>query len=336
LIAGTGQANSDDVTSFGPDLDADGISDACDSVDDRTDTDMDGLFDISDSDDDNDGILDKEEGGPYCDNSVETSINTKMTGGVLDYMPNMDLSGMVPLELNNGLYYFDATLHDGSDDSGTPVWSNGIQIRNDQGIGIGDYLYLQTEFVGQKASGDYVDYEFTFPNALEKFSFAVAGLNKTDYVEIVAYNGATEIPISASKNFSDFTPDLSSGLWDVGENRVVGTSPDGGTDVDINFFVVSIVGPITRIVISSGHGDNSDFTSTIAFHTIEGCSQGLGTDTDDDGIKNYLDIDSDGDGCSDADEAYGVQGTDSNSDGTWGDVITLNEVNGNGLVVGAG
>ncbi|MFZ3575678.1 hypothetical protein ACOJ8H_08795, partial [Tenacibaculum finnmarkense] len=49
---------------------------------------------------------------------------------------------------------------------------------------------------------------------------------------------------------------------------------------------------------------------------------------------DFLNIDSDGDGCSDANEAYNNANTDTNSDGTYGGVITSAEVNANGLVTG--
>ena len=44
-------------------------------------------------------------------------------------------------------------------------------------------------------------------------------------------------------------------------------------------------------------------------------------DKDQDGIADQFDTDSDNDGCNDADEAYGVSGTDSNGDGTFGGVV---------------
>jgi hypothetical protein len=59
-------------------------------------------------------------------------------------------------------------------------------------------------------------------------------------------------------------------------------------------------------------------------------------DTDNDGIPNYLDLDSDNDGCPDADEVYGVEGTDSNGDGTFGGVITPAGVDASGKVLIAG
>ncbi|MCG8225547.1 hypothetical protein J2Q12_07775, partial [Tenacibaculum finnmarkense genomovar finnmarkense] len=59
------------------------------------------------------------------------------------------------------------------------------------------------------------------------------------------------------------------------------------------------------------------------------------TNTTTDNPVDFLNIDSDGDGCSDANEAYNNATTDTNSDGTYGGVITSAEVDANGLVTGA-
>ncbi|SDG39960.1 PA14 domain-containing protein [Psychroflexus sediminis] len=57
-------------------------------------------------------------------------------------------------------------------------------------------------------------------------------------------------------------------------------------------------------------------------------------DTDGDGIPNYLDLDSDGDGCSDANEYYGLSNADGADDGVFG--VGTPTVDANGLVAGAG
>jgi len=321
LIAGNGQESNLAVVITGPDIDNDGIPDACDTVDDRLDTDNDGIIDLIDIDDDNDGILDADEGGPSCSNSVVNSINTKMLGGVLEYQINEDVSGQLPstpLELNNGAYLFNARFIDGSGDTGTPNWRDGVRIKNDQGPTIGDYLFMQPQMVGQVASGDYVEYEFTFPTPLNHFSFRVAGLNNGDYSEITAFNGATPITITQD-NFSNFNP--SPGDWEVAQNRVIGHNPGGGTDVTINFVTITIQGPVSRVVIASGRGNNTDVASTTAFHTIVGCLPSTGQNSDNDSIPDYLDLDSDNDGCPDALEAgHGISmQLDSTISGPYGD-----------------
>jgi hypothetical protein len=59
----------------------------------------------------------------------------------------------------------------------------------------------------------------------------------------------------------------------------------------------------------------------------------LGGDTDGDGVPDYLDLDSDGDGCSDANEYYGLSNADGGDDGVFGSGIPT--VDADGLVVGA-
>lgn len=60
----------------------------------------------------------------------------------------------------------------------------------------------------------------------------------------------------------------------------------------------------------------------------------LGCDNDNDGIPNYLDTDSDNDGCSDANEAYGAL-VDTNGDGTYGGITGSPQVDASGKVLAA-
>ncbi|MFD2565613.1 beta strand repeat-containing protein, partial [Aquimarina rubra] len=308
-IAGIGQDGNADVITIGPDADNDGIADACDLVDDSGDVDGDGVPDLTDLDDDNDGILDVDEGGPECRDSVVASLNTS------GYTLNTDLSTApgFPLVFDNGNYEFTAVFTDGGADSGTPQWSNGVQVRDDFPT-VNDYIYVQPRNVGQIASGDYVEYIFDFPVALDQFSFIFAGLNNADYAEITAFNGATPITVTPD-NFSDYSPALTSGVWDVSGNRVVGNSSTGGVSVTDNFFRATIEGPITRVIIASGKGNNSNGTVTAGFHSIVACIPGTGQNSDTDLLEDYLDNDSDDDGCPDAIEAAGnFQFTDLNGD----------------------
>ncbi len=58
-------------------------------------------------------------------------------------------------------------------------------------------------------------------------------------------------------------------------------------------------------------------------------------DFDNNGTANQLDLDSDGDGCFDANEAYGLSNADSNGDGTYGGVVGSAEVDATGKVIAA-
>ncbi|MCD8410612.1 cadherin-like domain-containing protein, partial [Tenacibaculum finnmarkense] len=89
---------------------------------------------------------------------------------------------------------------------------------------------------------------------------------------------------------------------------------------------------------NDGKADHSgaDYSDTAGFpdSTFFGLTP-TNTNTITDNPADFLNIDSDGDGCSDANEAYGNANTDTNSDGTYGGVITLAEVDANGLVTDA-
>ncbi|NJM79230.1 MAG: cadherin-like domain-containing protein, partial [Flavobacterium sp.] len=299
------------------------------------DADNDLVLDADDLDDDNDGILDSDEGGPACTNSVVTSLNT------LPYPidTQLEITPGFPLIFDNGNYSFTATLVNGSSDTGTPQWNGGIQVKNDFPV-VNDYIYVQPSSVGQLASGDYVRYEFDFPVALDEFSFIFAGLNNADYAEITAFNGATPITVNTS-NFSDYSPPLSSNLWNVFDNRVIGNSTAGGVSVTDNFFRTTIAGPVTKLVIISGKANNSNGTVTAGFHSIVACTPPTGLDTDGDLTPDYLDLDSDNDGCSDANEAYGNTTADGGDGGVYGPntpvPTTANSlINTNGLVIAAG
>ena len=92
----------------------------------------------------------------------------------------------------------------------------------------------------------------------------------------------------------------------------------------------------TEIRFSNGHGSVSgNFIDAFTFTACESSN----LDTDDDGTPDYLDTDSDNDGCSDADEAYasaGIDGDDGEQYGT-SDPLTLSdgEVDLDGKVVAA-
>lgn len=82
---------------------------------------------------------------------------------------------------------------------------------------------------------------------------------------------------------------------------------------------------------SSSFGSHHEiYVDNIA--VTEQCTS-VNNDIDNDGIVNSLDLDSDGDGCPDVDEAYGVSGTDSDGNGMYGSGSP--GVDSNGLVIAA-
>jgi hypothetical protein len=244
--------------------------------------DGDNIIDGLDIDDDNDGVLDSLEGGPVC----------RIAGlnAVPPYAMNTNLVSSLPLNgLNNNTFGFTASV------GGTATWSNGVQIQNNPMVG--DYIYLQPANTDNLTTANVATYTFNFNNPVENLGFTIGGLNNQDQVKIRAFLGATEIPITVA-NFSGFDPGVT-----ASGNVVTSTSTTGGVDPLVNIFKTIITESIDRIIITSGKADDGNGTVTIGIHTLSFCSVGTYTDTDTDGTPNYLDPDSDNDGCSDAFEA---------------------------------
>ncbi|MFD2542110.1 SdrD B-like domain-containing protein, partial [Lacinutrix gracilariae] len=305
------------------------------------DNDNDGVSDSCDLDDDNDGILDEDEGGQFCVDDSDT-INTP--GYSLNTLFNSSQSDS-PVTVNNlanGLFNFTATLNGAAqwqNESGSaPNNGGGVQIKDNEGVLVGDYLYMQP-INTSNAGVNYATYELTFPNPVTNFSFTSAGLNVRDTFEITAFNGTTPVSITTS-DLSSFTPVTGWEFSNLGNGvKVVGNNNDGGTDVDTNSFTTTISGEITRVSIRSYKNNSSTYGSTVttAITTLSFCSTGPFLDTDNDSIPDYLDVDSDNDGCPDALEGgddivagnVNADGTlDGTIDSTTGVPNNVNTING--------
>ncbi|MGF1558637.1 MAG: gliding motility-associated C-terminal domain-containing protein [Flavobacteriaceae bacterium] len=261
------------------------------------DNDNDGVADVLDLDDDNDGILDSEEGGPNC--SLVSEINTPgfaaninlVTGGA---MGTAALNG-----LDNGTFNFTASV------GGTATWNGGIQIQNQPSVG--NFIYAQPQNTDNTSTLNVATYELNFPTPVNDFAFILGGLNNGDQATITAFIGATPIMVTPA-NFSEFsTP----GLVPNG-NTVIGTIFDNSADPLINTFKTTIYGEVDRVVITSGKSDDMNSNVTVGIYSFSYCGIGAYDDFDNDGIPNYLDLDSDNDGIPDVVEAGG---TDNDRDG---------------------
>jgi hypothetical protein len=284
----------------------------------NNDNDGDGISNNIDIDDDNDGVLDSDEGGQICASAVTVSLNT------VPYAFNSLLNTSTtqsPVNINNLLF---GSLNYTGTLVGSATWNaasgvapnngGGVQIKNNSVPTVGHYIYMQpvstntTTLTGANTN-NYAKYELVFPTAVTGFSFISAGLNNGDTYEIYAFNGATAVPLNAT-NLSGFSPALGVDweVYDLGDGmKVVGKSALGGTDVDTNIFITSIDGTVTRIEIRSYKNEttapNAGSRVTSAVTSFQYCTVTPYLDTDSDGIPNYLDLDSDDDGCSDANEA---------------------------------
>lgn len=182
----------------------------------------------------------------------------------------------------------------------------------------GEYVFYEEYNTGTKALqqtitiNTRIDYVLSFEIGTISTYTGTSTLN-------VLIDGALLYSITSDQLNIDNGGDTSDTGGGVLSNTSVITIPYTAQSSSISFEGVSAAQPHDEFFL-----DNVSITENAS------CS-----DTDDDGIPDYLDLDSDDDGCSDADEAYAASGTDSNNDGTYGGVIGNVEVNSNGLVVSA-
>ncbi len=189
-----------------------------------------------------------------------TTVNTPSYA--LNAAFNSNNTGVATINnLSSGMFNFTAAV------AGTARWSNGVQIQNDGTVG--DYIYVQPTSTNNAASANVATYTIQFNEPVTNFSLRCAGLNYEDQLTIQAFNNAAPITITAA-NFSDNVADPGhSGVIVIsGGNTITGKNTAGGTSVNTNRITLTIPGPVTRIVMTSGKGDNSNSTVTLGFTSI--------------------------------------------------------------------
>ncbi|AUC75560.1 carboxypeptidase regulatory-like domain-containing protein [Olleya sp. Bg11-27] len=262
-----------------------------------TDSDMDGVVDANDLDDDNDGILDVNElecSAGFVDlNQTFTNNSTGTNGGTGTAI----LSNLYPF---SGADVVTAVY----EVQGNANWSSGVRsLTGTAGIS-GAYINTQPENT-DFPSGDVGVYTYTFSEPVYNVEFKFGGLDNQDRADFLAANSGV--------NTSVFLSDINLGANGTftGQNVV---SSAGGSNAPNNAIQVSIPGPVTEVTITVGKQDGNAGNVTMQFYELEYC---IGLDTDADGIPDYLDLDSDNDGCFDA-----IEGGDNillanvNTDGT--------------------
>ncbi|WP_298488923.1 FG-GAP-like repeat-containing protein [uncultured Maribacter sp.] len=274
-----------------------------------TDTDGDGINDVCDVDDDNDGILDVVE-------------NPRTVLWVTQNSPNTEEQNTI-----------------------------------DKLIALGYNVTVVDDNVGGNANDYAVTFLFERVNSGTAYA-NVANLTTTNngvitsenalYDEIIGTTGATGNTatnfINIINNTHPITSGLSNGNYDVGDadfyvNGVVsgtelGRHPNGQKDFAVwepGDELDSGIAPGRRTIIPLTTGFNTAGEDLLV-NAIIWTSQ---IDTDKDGTPNYLDLDSDGDGCTDADEAYFslITNADTDDNGTYGSGTPT--VNSNGQVTAA-
>jgi len=306
LVAGAaGQATTVDVITPGPDLDGDGIADACDATDDRPDHDNDGVIDLVDLDNDNDGIPD----------AVEQNCGTV---NVID-------------DFNAPLWNYGTG--NGGDASGAGTLK-GVPFTMAFNVNGGSKLFSST---GQYTSNS------TLGHGGNPGSLLLSGPDESITLTFAS-------PITVVIGFDHLNANDDGWLFGtpadevvslIGSHELVGSpaSIDGVKFID-DFPIPNITGisyfkwvNITTLTITTT-GAN---TTTIGLNSL--VSQ---CDFDNDGVFDYLDLDSDNDGIADVTEAGGTDGgngqidgfTDTDNDGLHDPFDNIDNGSGAGEVTG--
>lgn len=193
-----------------------------------------------------------------CNPATTTATNTINTVPyALNTQFNTGNGNGVIASLSSGVFSFTGSVGGGA------TWGMGVQIQNDATVG--NYIYVQPTNTRNTTTTQVATYTFAFTEAVTNFSVRIAGVNNQDQVRITAFNGATPIAIT-NANFSDNVPaDMTGTIAIAGGNTITGSNTSGGTAVTTNRITLTIPGPVTSVVMTSGKGDNSTSTVTLGF-----------------------------------------------------------------------
>ncbi|MBW1298793.1 DUF7507 domain-containing protein [Aquimarina litoralis] len=331
VVAGMNTASTPD--GFVVDTDGDGIGDPVDNCPTianagQADNDSDNVGNNCDSDDDNDGLLDTDEGL----NCAATDIEVGTAPAT-----NQNVAGFI-----NDIYDFDGVDVDitttiNQVDGGT---LNILQVEDVT------TLRIQGEEIDDGLSEGLV-YTFTFSVPVTGVKFRWSGIDSGDKVTVNASGpGSQTINIGSLMAPTSFPSGVYATTSGGSSHIITGNdsaSPSitsytaGSGDTTLNYSDIVIEGLVSSFQVTTGKERQDGNVAnngliTFLFSNFTYCTY---EDTDADDIPNHLDLDSDADGCSDANEAY----NDANADGGDGGQFGMTDpatVDGAGLVTETG
>ena len=258
------------------------------------DNDNDGVLDSSDLDDDNDGVLDTDE----CNSSqriTNTSFTDEGNGVNTSSVSNWTLSGGTLYADNNGIQFENNNTSQTFSQNITNFYSdvNGKKIINVSFISMTESPVLKSDNIQFTIGYNGFDYA-----RIETVREATSTSSTT--ATITYLNGATGNLVSPIRH--DNRTGVSEPIQNLQLSIPVDTPSSGAVSF---FFDAHLTGNPTDNI-------NDDDLLLVSV-SVNSC-----TDFDDDGIPNYLDLDSDGDGCSDANEYYNSSTADGGDGGVYG------------------
>ncbi len=266
-----------------------------------SDSDGDGISNLTDLDDDNDGILD----------ILEVSYNCTYLGSeaLSAFTFNNDAAVNVNFTDN------DLTLNR----TGGTGWAS---TYSHQTVSVPLHFEFTVDAVNSRTMVGLIEQTATrTPSSWNDQSHKFYFLSNVDY------------------NIRDFgSGPLNADTYVAGDVFAIDIDASGNLSMKKNGVEVysdSVTGTNFRLVFSAVDATQKAFSDMVYGNTNEMVSNCEDKDTDGDGIVDRLDLDSDNDGCADANEAYNSTTADSNGDGTYGDVVGPAETNPDGTVIAA-
>ena len=310
--------------------------DPCDSIlSGNPDNDGDGVSDICDLDDDNDGILDVDEctftltnlvGGEFGGTfgTLASGVRDLQTPITVDYSYATGLTG-------SGKYNVVSQNGSNAIHPASTLWN----ILYGHTTGLADDAYLAVN--GNANLGIFYKETFNLDTGSD-YELSVWGIH-AQIVNTISLNGPAEIGVNIYRTSDNvLVGQATTGLMYANVIPVADPQelhPNDWTEAVASFNTGGDTSFRLEVVNISGGISGNDFAIDDISLTKFICTN----NTDGVGKIDKFDLDSDGDGCSDADEAYADTDADGGDTGIFGtDTPTLSNglVNNNGLVISAG
>jgi hypothetical protein len=275
LVSVVAKSTCSEICGNGIDDDLDGLIDCADSDcylaanSGDTDNDNDGIGDFCDLDDDNDGITDEDEGCPTC------SINGIFING--DFELNMTHNTFIQTNQANVPGWSTTAT-----DKKIEIWKSGFSSNSPATPAQSGQFFAEINATQAAAL-----YQRVCSKPGAKFSWSVwhRGRAGVDVAVVRIGNTLMGSPIQVNMSTGNTGWVKYSGVYTVPTNEVE------------TYFIFEAVST------ASGNSSSGNFIDNIQIvQTLEGTC----LDTDGDNIPNYLDTDSDADGCPDAIEGSGT------------------------------